>query len=47
MSNGVIGNINIPLTVIASIVLVVFCYAVTYFCAGKVKEISVTELMTE
>lgn len=40
-------TISIPVTVITGIALVAFCYAVTYFCAGKVKAISVTELMTE
>ena len=44
---GVIGNINIPVTIAMSAALVAFCYAVTYICAGKVKKISVTELMTE
>ena len=31
----------------AGIVLIAFCYAVTYFAAGRVKKVSVTELMTE
>ena len=44
---GVVGELNIPLTIIADIILVAFCYAVTYISAGKIKAISVTELMTE
>lgn len=44
---GVIENISIPVTIAMSAVLAVFCYAVTYICAGKVKKISVTELMTD
>ena len=40
-------TISLPVTVITGIALVAFCYAVTYVCAGKVKAISVTELMTE
>ena len=44
---GVIENISIPVTIAMGAVLVAFCYAVTYICAGKVKKISVTELMTE
>ena len=44
---GAVGELNIPLTIIADVVLVAFCYAVTYFCAGRIKAISVTELMTE
>ena len=44
---GAVGELNIPLTIIADVVLVAFCYAVTYISAGKIKAISVTELMTE
>lgn len=47
MAFGVVGELNIPLTIIADVVLVAFCYAVTYISAGKIKTISVTELMTE
>ena len=47
MAFGVVGELNIPLTIIAGVVLVTFCYAVTYISAGKIKAISVTELMTE
>ena len=44
---GTLGNISIPVTVVTDIVLILFCYIVTYICAGKVKAITVTELMTE
>lgn len=47
MAFGVVGELNIPLTIIADVMLVAFCYAVTYISAGKIKAISVTELMTE
>ena len=47
MAFGVVGELNIPLTIIADVILVAFCYAVTYISAGKIKAISVTELMTE
>ena len=47
MAFGVVGELNIPLTIIADVILVAFCYVVTYISAGKIKAISVTELMTE
>lgn len=47
MAFGSVGELNIPMTIIADVILVVFCYAVTYLSAGKIKAISVTELMTE
>ncbi len=47
MAFSVVGKLNIPLTIIADVILVIFCYAVTYISAGKIKAISVTELMTE
>ena len=47
MAFGTVGELNIPLTIIADVILVAFCYAVTYISAGKIKAISVTELMTE
>ena len=47
MAFGVVGELNIPLTIIADVILVAFCYAVTYISAGRIKAISVTELMTE
>ena len=33
--------------IITSVLMVIFCYAVTYLAAGKIKKISVNELMTE
>ena len=44
---GVVATTNIPVIVIGDIGLILFCYAVTYFSAGRIKKISVTELMTE
>lgn len=44
---GSIAKTNVPLLIIMEILLVAFCYIVTYISAGKVKKISVTELMTE
>ncbi|MBO5557338.1 ABC transporter permease [Ruminococcus sp.] len=44
---GTVGELNIPLTIVADVILVAFCYAVTYISAGRIKAISVTELMTE
>ncbi|MBP5192598.1 MAG: ABC transporter permease [Eubacterium sp.] len=44
---GSIAKTNVPLLIVTGILLVVFCYVVTYISAGKVKKISVTELMTE
>lgn len=37
----------VPLMIAADIALAVFCYIVTYIAAGRVKKVSVTELMTE
>ena len=47
MAFGAAGELDMPLTIIADVILVAFCYAVTYISAGKIKAISVTELMTE
>ncbi len=47
MAFGAYVELNIPLTIIADVILAAFCYAVTYISAGKIKAISVTELMTE
>ncbi|MBP0972313.1 MAG: FtsX-like permease family protein, partial [Oscillospiraceae bacterium] len=47
MAFSAVGTVTIPVIVIADVVLVAFCYVVTYLCAGKIKSISVTELMTE
>jgi ABC-type lipoprotein release transport system permease subunit len=44
---GAVAGSHIPEIIIADIVMVVFCYVVTYISAGKIKKISVTELMTE
>ena len=44
---GAAAVVSVPVLIAADILMIVFCYIVTYFCAGKVKEISVTELMTE
>jgi len=40
-------SINYPALILLSVGIVLFCYVVTYFCAGMVKKISVTELVTE
>lgn len=42
-----VAETNVPLIIITDIVLIAFCYIVTYIGAGRVKKISVTELMTE
>jgi predicted lysophospholipase L1 biosynthesis ABC-type transport system permease subunit len=44
---GCINNPNLLIMIITAILLVVFCYIVTYLAAGKIKHVSVTELMTE
>ena len=44
---GVYKAANIPVMIITCIIMVIFCYLVTYLAAGKIKKISVTELMTE
>lgn len=44
---GCVNNPNLPIMIITAILLVVFCYIVTYLAAGKIKQVSVTELMTE
>ncbi|MBP3234635.1 MAG: ABC transporter permease [Eubacterium sp.] len=38
---------SIPAVIISAVVMVVFCYIVTYIGAGKIRKISVTELITE
>jgi len=40
-------GVNIPLMIVLDIAIIIYCYAVTYICAGRIKKISVTELMTE
>ncbi|MCR4689850.1 MAG: FtsX-like permease family protein [Lachnospiraceae bacterium] len=44
---GVIANANPFVILMGDVGLILFCYAVTYFSAGRIKKISVTELMTE
>ena len=44
---GVISHANIPVIIITDIVLAIFCYIVTYLGAGRIRKISVNELMTE
>ena len=40
-------GVNVPLMIVLDIAIVIYCYVVTYICAGRIKKISVTELMTE
>ena len=47
MSFGAVGSISLPMTVGTSAGIIVLCYAVTCISAGRIKAISVTELMTE
>ena len=42
-----IAETSIPVIIITDVLIVLFCYIVTYISAGKVRKISVTELMTE
>ena len=44
---GLIGEADITVIIITDIVLAVFCYFVTYLGAGRIRKISVNELMTE
>jgi ABC-type antimicrobial peptide transport system permease subunit len=44
---GTVADTNIAAIIIAAVIMTLFCYAVTYISAGKIKKISVTELMTE
>ena len=44
---GVVLDVNYWIMVPIDICLLLFCYLVTYISAGKIKEISVTELMAE
>lgn len=44
---GLIADTSIPVIIITDVVLAVFCYIVTYLGAGRIKKISVNELMTE
>ena len=47
MSFATIAENNIIVIIITDVLLVLFCYIVTYISAGKIRKISVTELMTE
>ena len=42
-----ITNVNIPLMIIAAILMILFCFVSGYTGARRIKTISVTELMTE
>jgi ABC-type antimicrobial peptide transport system permease subunit len=44
---GVDKATDYAVVIITSVLMVIFCYAVTYLAAGKIKKISVNELMTE
>ena len=44
---GLIADTSIPVIIVTDVVLAVFCYIVTYLGAGRIKKISVGELMTE
>jgi Predicted permease. len=44
---GTVADTNITAIIVVAVVMILFCYAVTYISAGKIKKISVTELMTE
>ena len=47
VSFATIAENNVVVIVITDLLLILFCYAVTYISAGKIRKISVTELMTE
>ena len=44
---GVDKSTDYAVMIITCVLMVIFCYAVTYLAAGKIKKISVNELMTE
>lgn len=44
---GFIVRASILLVIVTAVLTVLFSYAVTYFAAGRVKKVSVTELITE
>ena len=44
---GFIVRASVPMVIATAVLTVLFSYAVTYFAAGKVKKVSVTELITE
>ena len=39
--------INIPMMIVTIIIMILFCFGCAYVGAGRIKKISVTELMTE
>lgn len=47
MGFGIDKGMNVTVIVVVDILIVLFCYYVTYLSAGRIKKISVTELMTE
>ncbi|MBR0119607.1 MAG: ABC transporter permease [Eubacterium sp.] len=42
-----VAETNVVVIIITDVLLLLFCYIVTYISAGKIRKISVTELMTE
>ncbi|MBO4809144.1 MAG: ABC transporter permease [Lachnospiraceae bacterium] len=42
-----VADTSIPVIILVDILLILFCYGVTYLSAGRIKKISVNELMTE
>ncbi|MCR5119085.1 MAG: ABC transporter permease [Lachnospiraceae bacterium] len=44
---GIANDPNAAVLAITVVVLVIFCYIVTYLSAGRIRQVSVTELMTE
>ena len=42
-----VAETNVVVIIITDVLLLLFCYIVTYISAGKIRRISVTELMTE
>ena len=44
---GTIARTDPAAIVLTDLAMILFCYAVTYIAAGRIKKISVTELMTE
>ena len=44
---GVVMNTNVPILIITDVVMILFCYIVTYIGAGRIRKISVNELITE
>jgi len=44
---GVVMNTNVPILIITDVVMILFCYIVTYIGARRIRKISVNELITE